>query len=72
MFDLRIIILLFCLHGTGGGGNGRGEHVSQRSPGWPPTCHNLPASASHMLGCKRYELSIAQDVRDLESPELEC
>lgn len=34
------------------------------------TCHNLPASASQVLVSKWYELSIAQDLRDHESPEL--
>ncbi|EDL07539.1 mCG1043785, partial [Mus musculus] len=43
VFDLRSIVLL--------AGQGRGtEHVSQRGPGWPLNCHNLPVSASQVLG----------------------
>lgn len=60
MFDLRSIVLLV--------GQGRGiEHVSQHSPGWPLNCHNLPASASEVLGYKQYELNVAQDFREPHS-----
>lgn len=55
VFDLRSIVLL--------AGQGRGtEHVSQRGPGWPLNCHNLPVSASQVLGYKQYELNVAQDL----------
>lgn len=64
VFDLKSIIVssvLFCWQGRGI------EHISQCGPGWPPNCHNLPASASQALGYKQYELNIAQDLRDPHS-----